>query len=133
MELQDWALDVHLVSGEEEPLLSVALALGGTWEDSDLVEETVLSQLVLWRPGGAQPDRKGPVERCLPGHRCVFFSLCYRRETGVRTPVSSVKLSPRRVYSTGEDGVSVVGLGRWGRVGRTLNGYRAGGVRAVSE
>lgn len=44
--------------------------------------ETVFNQLVLWRPGGAQPDRKAPVERCLPGHSGVIFSLCYCRETG---------------------------------------------------
>lgn len=30
MELQDWALDVDLVSGEEEPLLRVALAHNAT-------------------------------------------------------------------------------------------------------
>ncbi|XP_010894132.5 WD repeat-containing protein 6 [Esox lucius] len=113
VELQDWALDVHWLSGNDGPLLGVALAhnsallldpaegcvlalsscqegcllysallLGGTWEISVLVGGTVFNQLVLWRPGGTQPNKKAPVERRLPGHCGVIFSLCYLQETG---------------------------------------------------
>ncbi|CAB1329450.1 unnamed protein product [Coregonus sp. 'balchen'] len=194
MELQDWALDVRWVSGEkgllgvalahnaallldpvegrEGCLLYTALLLGGTWEDTVLVGGTVFNQLVLWRPGVAQPDGKAPVERRLPGHSGVIFSLCYRRETGWLASASddrsvrvwgvgdlggagggcgdpsptclrvlyghqarvfSVKLSPGRVYSAGEDGACLLwDWGGGGRVARTLKGHRSGGVRALA-
>ncbi|XP_055748766.1 WD repeat-containing protein 6-like [Salvelinus fontinalis] len=202
MELPDWALDVSWVSGEKGPLgvalahnaallldpvqgcvlalcscqegclLYSALLLGENWEDSVLVGGTVFNQLVLWRPGGAQPDGKAPVERRLPGHSGVIFSLCYRRETGWLASASddrsvrvwgvgdlggagggcgdpsptclrvlyghqarvfSVKLSPGRVYSAGEDGACLLwDWGGRGRVARTLKGHRSGGVRALA-
>ncbi|CDQ94098.1 unnamed protein product, partial [Oncorhynchus mykiss] len=161
-----------LCSCQEGCLLYSALLLGGNWEDSVLVGGTVFNQLVLWRPGGAQPGGKAPVERRLPGHSGVIFSLCYRRETGWLASASddrsvrvwgvgdlggagggcgdpsptclrvlyghqarvfSVKLSPGRVYSAGEDGACLLwDWGGGGRVARTLKGHRSGGVRALA-
>ncbi|CAB1428072.1 unnamed protein product [Pleuronectes platessa] len=213
MELQDWALDVHWLSGDKPSLLCVALAhnsallldvntgtalvqrscLEGcllysalllvheSWADVVLVGGTVFNQLVVWKPGGgdgggdSHSKCKAPVERRLLGHSGVIFNISYLQERGWLASASddrsvrvwgvgvlggpggkcgdqnptclrvlyghqarvfSVRLSPGKVFSAGEDGACLV----WdwaggGKVVRTLKGHRAGGVRslAVSE
>ncbi|XP_047453068.1 WD repeat-containing protein 6 [Mugil cephalus] len=211
MELQDWALDVRWLSGDNRSLLCVAVAhnsallldavtgnalvrgscLEGcllysalllvheSWADTVLVGGTVFNQLIIWKPGGGDKSRdsehKAPVERRLLGHSGVIFSISYLQEKGYLASASddrsvrvwgvgalggaggkcgdvnaaclrvlyghqarvfSVRLSPGKVFSAGEDGACLV----WdwaggGKVVRTLKGHRAGGVRglAVSE
>ncbi|GLD45805.1 WD repeat-containing protein 6 [Lates japonicus] len=72
----------------------------------------------LGGPGGKCGDLNPPCLRVLYGHQARVFSVC---------------LSPRKVFSAGEDGACLV----WdwaggGTVVRTLKGHRAGGVRALA-
>ncbi|XP_060931510.1 WD repeat-containing protein 6 [Limanda limanda] len=207
MELQDWALDVHWLSGDKDSLLCVALAhnsallldvntgtalvqrscLEGcllysalllvheSWADVVLVGGTVFNQLVVWKPDGGGDSYskcKAPVERRLLGHSGVIFNISYLQERGWLASASddrsvrvwgvgvlggpggkcgdlnptclrvlyghqarvfSVRLSPGKVFSAGEDGACLV----WdwaggGKVVRTLKGHRAGGVRSLA-
>ncbi|KAM6977741.1 tRNA (34-2'-O)-methyltransferase regulator WDR6 [Aplochiton taeniatus] len=69
-----------------------------------------------------------------PGGMCEGLDpTCLRVLYGHQARVFSVQLSPGKVLSAGEDGTCLV----WdweggGRVARTLNGHRAGGVRALA-
>uniref|UniRef100_A0A3B4UVC7 tRNA (34-2'-O)-methyltransferase regulator WDR6 n=1 Tax=Seriola dumerili TaxID=41447 RepID=A0A3B4UVC7_SERDU len=72
----------------------------------------------LGGPGGRCGDRNPACLRVLYGHQARVFS---------------VRLSPGKVFSAGEDGACLV----WdwaggGKVVRTLKGHRAGGVRALA-
>uniref|UniRef100_A0A3B4Y7Z8 tRNA (34-2'-O)-methyltransferase regulator WDR6 n=1 Tax=Seriola lalandi dorsalis TaxID=1841481 RepID=A0A3B4Y7Z8_SERLL len=69
-----------------------------------------------------------------PGGRCGDQNpACLRVLYGHQARVFSVRLSPGKVFSAGEDGACLV----WdwaggGKVVRTLKGHRAGGVRALA-
>ncbi|XP_051280422.1 WD repeat-containing protein 6 [Dicentrarchus labrax] len=69
-----------------------------------------------------------------PGGRCGDSNAaCLRVLYGHQARVFSVRLSPGKVFSAGEDGACLV----WdwaggGKVVRTLKGHRAGGVRALA-
>lgn len=69
-----------------------------------------------------------------PGGKCGDLnSSCLRVLYGHQARVFSVRLSPGKVFSAGEDGACLV----WdwaggGKVVRTLKGHRAGGVRALA-
>ncbi|CAJ1055477.1 WD repeat-containing protein 6 [Xyrichtys novacula] len=206
MELHDWALDVHWLSGDKCSWLCVAVAhnsvllldvirghalvqrscLEGcllysalllvheSWTDTVLVGGTVFNQLVVWKPGGGdeKSELKAPVERRLLGHSGVIFSISYLQEKGWLASASddrsvrvwgvgalggpggecgdlnpsclrvlyghqarvfSVRLSPGKVFSAGEDGACLVwGWAGGGKVVRTLKGHKAGGVRALA-
>ncbi|KAJ8370163.1 hypothetical protein SKAU_G00101910 [Synaphobranchus kaupii] len=57
---------------------------------------------------------------------------CLRVLYGHQARVFSVRLSPGRVFSAGEDGACLQWDWDSGRVERTLKGHRAGGVRALA-
>ncbi|XP_008282939.1 tRNA (34-2'-O)-methyltransferase regulator WDR6 [Stegastes partitus] len=69
-----------------------------------------------------------------PGGKCGDLNpACLRVLYGHQARVFSVRLSPGKVFSAGEDGACLV----WdwaadGKVVRTLKGHRAGGVRALA-
>ncbi|XP_061688943.1 WD repeat-containing protein 6 isoform X2 [Syngnathoides biaculeatus] len=63
-------------------LYSALLVVHKIWEDTVLVGGTVFNQLVLWKPGGEESDKKAPVERRLLGHTGVIFSISYLQEKG---------------------------------------------------
>ncbi|XP_051913302.1 WD repeat-containing protein 6 [Hippocampus zosterae] len=73
---------------------------------------------VLGGCGGNCGDLKPTCLRVLFGHQARVFSVC---------------LSPRRVFSAGEDGACLIWDGAGGgTVLRTLKGHRAGGIRALA-
>ncbi|RVE70248.1 hypothetical protein OJAV_G00063060 [Oryzias javanicus] len=69
-----------------------------------------------------------------PGGKCGDVNpACLRVLYGHQARVFSVRLSPGRVFSAGEDGACVVwDWNEGGKVMRTLKGHRAGGVRALA-
>uniref|UniRef100_A0A3B4YFM4 tRNA (34-2'-O)-methyltransferase regulator WDR6 n=1 Tax=Seriola lalandi dorsalis TaxID=1841481 RepID=A0A3B4YFM4_SERLL len=144
-------------------LYSALLLVHESWADAVVVGGTVFNQLVLWKPGGgrrllghsgvifsisylqekgwlasASDDRSvrvwGVGALGGPGGRCGDQNpACLRVLYGHQARVFSVRLSPGKVFSAGEDGACLV----WdwaggGKVVRTLKGHRAGGVRALA-
>lgn len=69
-----------------------------------------------------------------PGGECGDLNpTCLRVLYGHQARVFSVRLSPGKVFSAGEDGACLVwDWARGGTVVRTLKGHRAGGVRALA-
>lgn len=69
-----------------------------------------------------------------PGGKCGDLNpTCLRVLYGHQARVFSVRLSPRKVFSAGEDGACLVwDWAEAGKVERTLKGHRAGGVRALA-
>nr|XP_057940757.1 WD repeat-containing protein 6 isoform X2 [Doryrhamphus excisus] len=69
-----------------------------------------------------------------PGGNCGDLNpTCLHVLFGHQARVFSVRLSPRRVFSAGEDGACLVwDLAGGGTVVRTLKGHRAGGIRALA-
>lgn len=69
-----------------------------------------------------------------PGGKCGDLNpACLRVLYGHQARVFSVRLSPGKVFSAGEDGTCLVwDSAESGKVVRTLKGHRAGGVRALA-
>ncbi|XP_013857215.1 tRNA (34-2'-O)-methyltransferase regulator WDR6 [Austrofundulus limnaeus] len=69
-----------------------------------------------------------------PGGNCGELNpTCLRVLYGHQARVFSVRLTPERVFSAGEDGTCLVwDLAGGGKVVRTLKGHRAGGIRALA-
>lgn len=79
---------VCLRSCQEVCLLYSGLLIGSVWDSAVLVGGTVFNQLILWRPGASGKDQAAPVERRLPGHSGVIFSLAYLPQAGLLASAS---------------------------------------------
>ncbi|XP_062397068.1 WD repeat-containing protein 6 [Sardina pilchardus] len=90
---------VCLRSCQEVCLLYSGLLIGSLWDSAVLVGGTVFNQLVLWRPGRGGREQAAPVERRLPGHSGVIFSLDYQPHTGLLASASDDRSV--RVWSVG--------------------------------
>ncbi|XP_048097170.1 WD repeat-containing protein 6 [Alosa alosa] len=90
---------VCLRSCQEVCLLYSGLLIGSLWDSAVLVGGTVFNQLIFWRPGRGARERAAPVERRLPGHSGVIFSLAYQPRTGLLASASDDRSV--RVWSVG--------------------------------
>ncbi|XP_012690026.2 WD repeat-containing protein 6 [Clupea harengus] len=90
---------VRLRSCQEVCLLYSGLLIGSLWDSAVLVGGTVFNQLVLWRPGTGSQEQAAPVERRLPGHSGVIFSLAYLPQSGLLASASDDRSV--RVWSLG--------------------------------
>ncbi|XP_061121588.1 WD repeat-containing protein 6 [Syngnathus typhle] len=85
-------------------LYSALLVVHKSWADTVLIGGTVFNQLVLWKPGGGESNKKAPVERRLLGHTGVIFSISYLLEKGLLASASDDRSV--RVWAVGALGGS---------------------------